>query len=744
MRQTKCSRDRKPSVLIQEQTGIHVSISTDLTETARHAASIMKEKYQLWLERDRFAAWGRYKRDHFTIAVGGGNTVKAEYRAWLAIDPNDIDWVKHIRFFLLEESSGESNWENVEHSLITNFIVPLANKLIRKKGINAIAGTLALDLPVDREDVIDAMIATMVNPINMLEVRQALDAGKPDLALKNARTECNRYQRDIKDKVGGDMAFHLIVSGIGKDGTIGAFAPYTDELQIKDPSVVVLKQGDSALRMALSRGVLVNAESISLIVSGSLKLKALGRFEMEETADFEQTVMETPLRMLRETDDIAEKVYIFADEQALHFEETVFEYTENGNKMQNRAETREGGESDGIHILLLHGFLGLFSFTSFLIRLPSAWTVSALHRGSHAKTLDNDDIFPHYARGLRKAILKNWRQGRAAPIAGHSIAGVISDHLLLSIIGDYEGPIPPYEKLKKEDRQLVDALRASGIIHLATWAPSDGPHTGENIKNVVSHYRQGAALDYSGFERTYETDSTGGFKPADEETLAASNKLTGLDRFLQRRIARPVINAMNIGIRYWLNNKTVQQRMLNTDSPYVMRLIGGRLLKKVSFYGLCKEVNAALHHPVEYQRRHLKALEILLAYDIPFLSIIHQDDFLVSANRHREEHEYLVARRMKKEGVGREEDLRIPARYIMLRREEEELPVDPLNPHLMIMSTSTEGNNIAREITAAMTSFVNENVARAIEQGELKPLESVGKWAEQHRPTRSGRKKKAA
>ena len=44
---------------------------------------------------------------------------------------------------------------------------------------------------------------------------------------------------------------------------------------------------------------------------------------------------------------------------------------------------------------------------------------------------------------------------------------------------------------------------------------------------------------------------------------------------------------------------------------------------------------------------------------------------------------------------------------------------DPLNPHLMFFSTSMEGNNIAREITAAMTRFVNENVARAIQQGNI-------------------------
>jgi hypothetical protein len=184
--------------------------------------------------------------------------------------------------------------------------------------------------------------------------------------------------------------------------------------------------------------------------------------------------------------------------------------------------------------------------------------------------------------------------------------------------------------------------------------------------------------------------------------------------------------------------------MLNTNIPYVLRLVGNRLLKTASFYGLFKEVDAALHNPVEYQRRHLKALDLILEYDIPLLSIIHQDDFLVSARRHKEEHDYLVAKRKKKEGVSAEQDLQIPARYLMLRREAKVLPADPLNPHLMIMATSNEGNNMARQITAAMTRFVNENVARATKKGAIKPLASVKKWTRESRPARPGRKSKVA
>ena len=742
-RQIGLQRDSTSAVLVQEEPGIHVSISADLPQTAQHAASILHDKYQAWQKRERFSAWGLYKRTHFTVAVGGGNTVKAQYRAMVDSYHADIDWLQHVRFFFLEESSGESNWESAENSLIMNFIVPLAKALIRSRGLLSMVDELDLASHADEDDVIDRMISCMVNPINLAEAKQALDRNQYARALRLARSEAERYQAEIQNKLGASMAFHYIISGIGKNGTLGAFAPYTPELQIKEPGTVVLKQGKKAFRVALNRGVLINGESISLIVSGNLKLRALGRFEMEETAEFEQTVMETPLRMLRESREIAEKVYLFADEQSLHFDETVFEYAENGVSMRNKAETREGEEDNGAHILLMHGFMGLFSFTSFLVRLPSAWTVSALHRGSHAKTLAEDAIFPHYARVLREAMLTVWSEGRPVPIAGHSIAGVIIDHLLLSILDDYDAPIPPYTELTGDNKHLVDALRSSGIIQLATWTPSDGPHAGESIKSLVSHIRRKTELDYSGVDKTYHL-SEDRLSPSEDAAVSDSDSLEKLGRFLDMRSAEPLVNSLNIVMRYLLNNKTVQQRMLNTNSPYVLRLVGNRLLKTASFYGLFKEVNAALHSPVEYQRRHLTALDIILAYDIPLLSIVHQDDFLVSAKRHKEEHDYLLSRRKKKEGVSSEKDLQVPVRYIMLQREQDELPVDPLNPHLMIMATSSEGNKIARQITAAMTRFVNENIARAVKKRRTRSLPSVSKWSRENRPARPRRKTKLA
>jgi protein involved in ribonucleotide reduction len=89
--------------------------------------------------------------------------------------------------------------------------------------------------------------------------------------------------------------------------------------------------------------------------------------------------------------------------------------------------------------------------------------------------------------------------------------------------------------------------------------------------------------------------------------------------------------------------------------------------------------------------------------------------------------------------VRRKSELRVPVEFVLIRREQDDLPVDPLNPHLMIMSTSQEGNRMARQVTAAITRFVNENVARAMAQGTVQPLPSVRKWVRDH-PKRKKRR----
>jgi 6-phosphogluconolactonase/glucosamine-6-phosphate isomerase/deaminase len=722
---TRAPQKIKGAILVQENAGFHLGIARDLDATSEQAANFVKDQYDAWLERGWAGVETVYKTAHFTVAVGGGNTVRAQYDALIDLHANDIDWVRHVRFFFLEESSGEKKWRSAHDNLVNHFIRPLADKLCEEVGTATLAASVDLDSEATLAAITAQMITTMTFPIKVQAVKEALQDDDPERARSEALKECTRYTRAIKKYLGEEMSFHLIISGIAKDGGIGAFPPYHPALRKRKPGTVILEQDSGAIRIALSRGVLINAQRVSLIIAGNLKLRALGRFEMEDSASFEQTVNETPLRMFRESESIANRVFIFADSQALHFEEGTLKFRHEGKKLRVKMEEREGTEDNGVHALLLHGFMGLYSYVNLIIQLPGAWKVSALHRGQLAKTMPEENIFPHYALCLRKAILQSWGKQRPTPIVCHSMGGMVSAHMLLSTQKTLSGPLAEFEDLGKDDQALIEAMRASGIVHLAAWAPADALHLLHNVSNLIGHLRRKTPLNYAGPDELYVHNLHGGlqFNPAYEQEMVERPR--HLDTLLKYPGTSHIIHLANNMARFVLSKNELQKLLSTRSVPYGLRVIGERMLKKISFYGLLKEFSAAMHDPHVYIERHLRALEIILKYDIPFLSIIHTDDFIVSANRHKQEHEYLLARRLEKEGVAKEADLQVPVGLVLLERGQQELPLDPLNPHLMLMSTYQEGDRIARELTAAITQFVNQNVARAIKQEKVPPLQSV-------------------
>lgn len=385
--------------------------------------------------------------------------------------------------------------------------------------------------------------------------------------LQKAQAEARRYQRLVRKHLGPSMSFHLIISGFGKNGGIGALPPYTLELKKKKPAVIVVENPNGPISVALSRGVLSAAECISLIVSGSLKLRALGRFEMEDSAPFEQTVMETPIRMLRESPETAEKVYIFADDQALHFDEGVFQYEENGNTVEVRSEVREGDEKGGIHILLVHGFMGLYSYINLLIGLPSAWRISALRRGKHAKTLSTAEIFPHYANSLREMILRNWRSKQPTPICCHSFAGSISDHLLLSVLDDYNDPLPEFKRLKAEDRRLIEALRTTGIIQIATWAPSDLCHITSNIERMRARNQSDEKPDFTSPKKIYDLTPQGKLKLNEEHRKGLISTPAVLKTLMKLPGFEGLVNALNAAVRALTKRVNLSKLLKHQEAP---------------------------------------------------------------------------------------------------------------------------------------------------------------------------------
>ena len=721
-------RGSEKHLLVQETAGFHLGISPEIRATGRHAAQVAADKYKAWLSGEDHPDDSDFKRRYFTIAVGGGNTVKNEYKALLKHHFHAIDWLSHVRFFFLEETCNADNWESTRTGLLTTFLEPLARKLIASKGTRELTETLDLSRGASREELVQRIVEVMTYPIDASNVERSIRRGDLEAALESARREARRYQSLLRKLLGPSMSFHLIISGFGRNGGIGAFPPYTPALKKKKPAVIVVENPSGAISVALNRGVLTAAETISLIVSGSLKLRALGRFEMEDSAAFEQTVMETPIRMLRESPDTAEKVYIFADDRALHFDEGAFQFEDKGKTVEIKSEVRDGDEEGGIHILLVHGFMGLYSYINLLIRLPSAWRVSALRRGKHAKTLPDAEVFPHYARTVRKMILKNWRAKRPTPICCHSFAGSISDHLLLSVLRDYDEPLPEFDQLKAEDRRLIEALQTAGVIHIATWAPSDLCHITPNIEKLRARKQTNRKGAFSSPKQIYDVTAEGRLTLNKSHREGLISTPAVLEKLMKVPGIEGFINGLNVGVRYLAKKVDVSKLLKHQEAPYGQRLLGDRVLNKVSFYGVLKEINAALYQPEEYQNRHIKALEALIKYDIPCLSIIHRDDLMVSANRHIQEHEHLLAARLKKEGVKRERDLAVPVSLVLLDRDENEPSDDLIDPHFLILSTTRGGGSNARKVTAAITSFVHINVARAIDAGRTPPLDSVEKW----------------
>ena len=716
--------------MVQEEAGFHLSITPEIKVAARHAARCLVDQYAHWLERG--AGPTPFTRRHFTVAVGGGNTVKNLYHALLAYHFRDLDWVGHVRFFVIEETWGGSRRESPRESLLAELIGPLSRKLIIARGANAMRDSLGLAADTSYEDIADRLGEVMLLPINPGAMTARLAQGDHAAALEEARTAARRYQRLLREALGPAMAFHMIVSGVGKDGGIGAFEPYSPLLKNEAPGVRALVRTEGAVSVVVNRGVLTGAHCVALLIAGSHKLRALGRFEMDDSADFEQTVRETPVRMLRKTRDIAEKVYIFADDRALMFEEEVFRFRAGRQTIEVKSEVRAGDEIGGIHILLVHGFMGLYSYINLLIRLPRAWQVSALRRSRHAKSLPPGEVFPHHARVVRKMVLSNWREGRPTPICCHSMAGLISDHLLLSVLSNYDGELPAFDQLRPEDRQLVEALRVGGIINIATWAPSDTDHFLRNLKD----WRKGASdAEAPGPGAVYQANTDGALRLSDEQQARLHSMPRIVGKLIDMSGTELLVNSLNKAVRHIVGRVNLQKAMKPHAVPYGMRLLSNRVLQKVSFYGVLKEADAAMHDPREYHERHLKALEAIVRYDIPYLCIVHRHDFMVSALRHTQEHEYLLAARLKKEGVHSERALNVPVRLVRLG--DDAAPTKELiDPHFLILSTTREGVDHAREVTAAMTSFVQENVARAIAEQRVRPLASVP-------PLRLGRRQPA-
>ena len=85
-----------------------------------------------------------------------------------------------------------------------------------------------------------------------------------------------------------------------------------------------------------------------------------------------------------------------------------------------------------------------------------------------------------------------------------------------------------------------------------------------HIRNLIIDmdgvlWRGNTPLDFSGFERIYRGGRQGPLRLVEGiELEQGASRMSGLDRFLSRWFARPLISGLNQGIRRLLNNRVTE------------------------------------------------------------------------------------------------------------------------------------------------------------------------------------------
>jgi len=157
---------------------------------------------------------------------------------------------------------------------------------------------------------------------------------------------------------------------------------------------------------------------------------------------------------------------------------------------------------------------------------------------------------------------------------------------------------------------------------LASRAPTDVCHIAETIGNLKTHIGdRSEALGYSGPQSVYNLNFDGGLELNSHHCDAIDQRPAFMHKMMGFPATEVMVNVVTAGIRYLLNKTGAHKMLSSRETPYALRIIGSRLLKKTSLYGLLKEVNAALHAPYEYQRHQFWQQMPLLNTTSPMLPL---------------------------------------------------------------------------------------------------------------------------
>ncbi|MBZ0166748.1 MAG: 6-phosphogluconolactonase, partial [Candidatus Omnitrophica bacterium] len=525
-----------------------------------------------------YDAWKKSgRRDYFYVAVGGGNTVKRVYDALVKNHGLGINWSEHVRFAAMyEPQSNDSEWESPVDALVENFLRPLYARISAFRG---------MDLTF--EEMVDRMVRR-IDPATL--------TAKTTAKKLNAVTA--QQTAELKEILGADISFDVILTGIGKFGQIGMLARDQKNLLTTTPQYQVVRSGTLA-GVTLNRGAIRNAGNIILVIAGRAKRMVQLRLIMSDTASLESTILQTPARLLREA---AHNTVVFVDKDADQWPQVTYTRTVDGIKV--KAEFRAAEMTKAIFIGLIHGFQAYKSFDFQLAGLPMSWDVAALHRGRIPAGISIDRVLAFHAQTARDMVVKHYRAGQPVALAHHSDGGAITEYLA---------------QLIPSDKELQAALRTGGLIRITPWTRSD-VLLAAGIPYNPALVSQLATIDNWTRELTVGSFNMFNANPFVQMTLGMLHA-AGLRGYAMPLDLQSLIPGAE---QSWMQKYLTEERKNVPDSRMI------------------QEAQAILTLPFEYAQQ---ALDIYAEYGIPVLTIAAVNDGFVSYDRLVAEHEALVAKR---------------------------------------------------------------------------------------------------
>lgn len=172
------------------------------------------------------------QRDHFFVALSGGETPRRAYSLLSAM--KQVPWGR-VELFMGDERNGPLNHERSNYRMVRETLLQKVEELVGR-----------------------------LHPINTKEA--------------SVEAVSTAYQSHLKDILGPEGVFDLVLLGVGEDGSVASLYPGRPEVQDQERLVVAVHQApDGFDRISLGPRAILTAREVWVIATGAKKKGALAR-----------------------------------------------------------------------------------------------------------------------------------------------------------------------------------------------------------------------------------------------------------------------------------------------------------------------------------------------------------------------------------------------------------------------------------------------------------------------------------